>query len=157
MFTSMKFPLLICRKRGNMIQQKRNLIFRFSRFVFSLSLSFFGTLTFRKTNRSYESIKMFEKCIRFDKSFVPAYLGLSKLKIGIASGLLLKRALEVNVENHLVRLELADWLYSKRKYMRTLALAHTHTFLPLRLCIYAITIYRMENEKAPLLSEFFSH
>lgn len=59
---------------------------------------------------------MFEKCIRFDKNFVPAYLGLSKLKNGIDSGLLLKHALEVNAENHLVRLELADWLYSKRKY-----------------------------------------
>lgn len=59
---------------------------------------------------------MFEKCIRYDRNFIPAYLGLSKLKIGIPSGLLLKRALEVNEENHLVRLELADWLYSKRKY-----------------------------------------
>jgi hypothetical protein len=62
---------------------------------------------------------MFEKCIRYDKNFVPAYLGLSKLKNGIDSGLLLKHALEVNAENHLVRLELADWLYSKRKYKHT--------------------------------------
>jgi hypothetical protein len=69
----------------------------------------------RKSNRSYESIKMFEKCIRYDRSFVPAYLGLSKLKTGIEAGLLLKRALEANEENHLVRLELADWLYSNRK------------------------------------------
>ncbi|KAG5672760.1 hypothetical protein PVAND_002857 [Polypedilum vanderplanki] len=76
---------------------------------------------YRKTNRSYESIKMFEKCIHFDKSFVPAYLGLSKLKFGIASGLLLKRALEVNVENHLVRLELADWLYSKHLFIEALS------------------------------------
>ena len=61
---------------------------------------------------------MFERCIRYDRSFVPAYLGLSKLKSGISSGVLLKRALEVVPENHLVRLELADWLYSKRKYIR---------------------------------------
>lgn len=84
-------------------------------FFFSLSV-FFCTLGIkRKSNRSYESIKMFEKCIRYDRSFVPAYLGLSKLKTGIEAGLLLKRALEANEENHLVRLELADWLYSNRK------------------------------------------
>lgn len=58
---------------------------------------------------------MFEKCIRYDSSFIPAYLGLSKLKTGIEAGLLLKRASEVNEENHLVRLEMADWLYSNRK------------------------------------------
>lgn len=58
---------------------------------------------------------MFERCIRYDPSFVPGYLGLSKLKTGINAGVLLKRALEVVPENHLVRLELADWLYSKRK------------------------------------------
>lgn len=58
---------------------------------------------------------MFEKCIRYDRSFIPAYLGLSKLKTGIEAGLLLKRASEVNEENHLVRLEMADWLYSNRK------------------------------------------
>lgn len=82
-------------------------------FSFSLYMYFF--LLYRKSNRSYESIKMFEKCIRYDRNFIPAYLGLSKLKTGIEAGLLLKRASEVNEENHLVRLELADWLYSNRK------------------------------------------
>ncbi|KAL7019450.1 hypothetical protein ACKWTF_011123 [Chironomus riparius] len=88
---------------------------------------------YRKTNRSYESIKMFEKCIRYDKNFVPAYLGLSKLKNGIDSGLLLKHALEVNAENHLVRLELADWLYSKRLFIGAfnnymIAIQHENSF-----------------------------
>jgi hypothetical protein len=43
------------------------------------------------------------------------YHALTKLKTGFGSGVLLKRALEVVPENHLVRLELADWLYSNRK------------------------------------------
>jgi hypothetical protein len=56
---------------------------------------------------------MFEKCIRFDVNFVPAYLGLSKIKSGISSGVLLQKALQMNGESSIVRLEYADWLYAK--------------------------------------------
>lgn len=67
----------------------------------------------RKSNRSYVAIKMFEKCIRFDENFVPAYLGLSKIQNGISSGVLLQKALQMNAESSIVRLEFADWLYAK--------------------------------------------
>lgn len=56
---------------------------------------------------------MFEKCIRFDENFVPAYLGLSKIQSGISSGVLLRKALQMNGESSIVRLEYADWLYAK--------------------------------------------
>lgn len=70
-------------------------------------------IPYRKSNRSYVAIKMFEKCIRFDGNFVPAYLGLSKIKKGISSGVLLRKALQMNGESSIVRLEYADWLYAK--------------------------------------------
>jgi hypothetical protein len=70
----------------------------------------------RKTNRSYVAIKMFEKCIQISGSFVPAYLGLSKIKNGISSGVLLMKALRLNEDSTIVRLELADWLYANSKY-----------------------------------------
>jgi hypothetical protein len=57
---------------------------------------------------------MFEKCIRFDENFVPAYLGLSKIQSGsVSSGVLLRKALQMNRESSIVRLEYADWLYAK--------------------------------------------
>lgn len=59
---------------------------------------------------------MFEKCIEISGSFVPAYLGLSKIQVGVSSGLLLKKALELNEESTIVRLEYADWLYTKSEY-----------------------------------------
>lgn len=59
---------------------------------------------------------MFEKCIEISGSFVPAYLGLSKIKGGISSGILLRRALKLNEESPIVRLEYADWLYTKSEY-----------------------------------------
>lgn len=71
---------------------------------------------YKRTNRSVESIRMFEKCIRFDSNFVPAYIGLSKMRRGVLAGILLKQALNVNEKNGIVRLEYADWLYSKRKF-----------------------------------------
>lgn len=66
----------------------------------------------RKSNRSYVAIKMFKKCIDIKESFVPAYLGLSKIQSGVSSGLLLRKALAVNEESPIVRLEFADWLYA---------------------------------------------
>jgi hypothetical protein len=60
-------------------------------------------------------MKMFEKCIEISGSFVPAYLGLSKIQSGIASGVLLMKALKLNEESPIVRLELADWLYANSK------------------------------------------
>jgi hypothetical protein len=62
---------------------------------------------------------MFEKCIQISGSFVPAYLGLSKIQTGISSveiHRLLLKALRFNEESPIVRLELADWLYAKSKY-----------------------------------------
>lgn len=61
---------------------------------------------------------MFEKCIQISGSFVPAYLGLSKIQNGISSGILLKKALRLNEESFIVRLEFADWLYANSKYTR---------------------------------------
>ena len=55
---------------------------------------------------------MFEKCIRFDRMFVPAYVGLSKMHRGFLSGILLRRAVSFNDENGIVRLEYAEWLYN---------------------------------------------
>jgi len=60
---------------------------------------------------------MFEKCIRWDSTFVPAYIGLSKMRIGtVNAGILLKKALTINAESPIVRLEYADWLYARRKF-----------------------------------------
>lgn len=70
----------------------------------------------RKSNRSYVAIKMFEKCIQISGSFVPAYLGLSKIQSGISTGVLLRKALRLNEESPIVRLEFADWLYANSKY-----------------------------------------
>lgn len=58
---------------------------------------------------------MFEKCIEISGSFVPAYLGLSKIQSGVSSGLSLHKALKLNEESPIVRLEFADWLYAKSK------------------------------------------
>lgn len=81
--------------------------------VFVIRHSMRITSIHRKSNRSYIATKMFEKCIRFDENFVPAYLGLSKIQSGISSGVLLKKALKMNAESFIVRLEYADWLYAK--------------------------------------------
>lgn len=59
---------------------------------------------------------MFKKCILYDENFIPAYIGLSKIRRGISSGILLRKALERNNENLNVRLEYADWLYSNSKF-----------------------------------------
>lgn len=53
---------------------------------------------------------MFEKCLQLQESFVPAYLGISKIQNGISSGFLLQKALMINEESLIVRLEYADWL-----------------------------------------------
>lgn len=59
---------------------------------------------------------MFEKCIQFDRMFVPAYVGLSKMHRGFLSGILLRRAVSFNDENGIVRLEYAEWLYNHSKF-----------------------------------------
>lgn len=53
---------------------------------------------------------MFEKCIEISGSFAPAYLGLSKIQSGILSGISLLKALKLNEDSPIVRLEFADWL-----------------------------------------------
>lgn len=59
---------------------------------------------------------MFKKCIIYDENFIPAYIGLSKIQKGISSGILLRKALQRNSENSIVRLEYADWLYANSKF-----------------------------------------
>lgn len=59
---------------------------------------------------------MFEKCIEISGSFVPAYLGLSKIQGGISSGISIQKALKINEESPIVRLDFADWLYTNSKY-----------------------------------------
>lgn len=53
---------------------------------------------------------MFEKCIQISGTFAPAYLSLSKIQSGISSGISLLRALKLNEDSQIVRLEFADWL-----------------------------------------------
>lgn len=60
---------------------------------------------------------MFEKCIQFDRMFVPAYVGLSKMHRGFLSGILLRRAVSFNDENGIVRLEYAEWLYNHSEFI----------------------------------------
>ncbi len=71
---------------------------------------------YRKTNRSYEAKIMFEKCIKYEPTFVPAYVGLAKLKRGLISGVLMRKAITLNEENVGVRLEYGDWLYYNSKF-----------------------------------------
>ncbi|CRL08148.1 CLUMA_CG020877, isoform A, partial [Clunio marinus] len=75
---------------------------------------------YRKTNKTLIAVRMFEKCIRIDKNFIPAYLGLSKIQTGISSGILLRKALELNKKSTIVRLEYADWLYANRLYIEAM-------------------------------------
>lgn len=46
---------------------------------------------------------------------MPAYLGLSKISSGISVGILFRKALRLNDESPIVRLEFADWLYANSK------------------------------------------
>ena len=56
---------------------------------------------------------MFEICIKNDQTFVPAYVGLAKLRRGLSAGTMLKKAISLNEANVGVRLEYGDWLLSK--------------------------------------------
>lgn len=61
---------------------------------------------------------MFEICIKNDKNFVPAYVGLAKIiwRRGLSAGMMLKKAISLNEANVGVRLEFGDWLLSKSKF-----------------------------------------
>lgn len=71
---------------------------------------------YRKTNKTLQSIRMFEKCIKFEPTFVPAYVGLAKIKRGLISGVLLRKAITLNEDNVGVRLEYGDWLLKNSEF-----------------------------------------
>lgn len=82
---------------------------------------------FRSDNRTGESLKMLERCVKLDPKFVLAYLELVNLKSELLKGPLLRKviSLEPNNWEHYVRY--AQWLENNGNYYYLLILFCVNT------------------------------
>lgn len=70
----------------------------------------------RKRNRTADAIRMLERCIALETTYVPAYLELFKLHRGIKAGGIMKNAIKSNPADKELRLKFGYWLIENGKH-----------------------------------------